>query len=61
MAGRGAAMHLPQEQLAPDMLADLLQRLDRTQLLAMARQARSLALPRAAERVADELDRLVKR
>ena len=61
MAERGAALHLPQEQLSPEALAELLQRLDRAQLLGIANRARSLALPRAAERVADELERLVKR
>jgi len=35
--------------------------LSRTALLAMANQARALARPHAAERVADELERLVSK
>ena len=39
-------------------LIDLLRGLDRAQLLAMAEKARSLSRPRAAARVADEIERL---
>ncbi|HEY4593754.1 MAG TPA: UDP-N-acetylglucosamine--N-acetylmuramyl-(pentapeptide) pyrophosphoryl-undecaprenol N-acetylglucosamine transferase, partial [Thermoanaerobaculia bacterium] len=56
---RGAAWHLPQDQLTPESLATLLSELDRDQLRAMAEQARLLARPQAAARVADQLDRLV--
>ena len=53
-----AAVHLPQAELSPETLADLLRRLDRTRLLQMAQRARTLAQPRAAQRVADEIEHL---
>ena len=59
MAAHGAALHLPQSELAPQRLTDLLRGLTRPALLAMAQKARAIALPRAAERVADELEQLV--
>ena len=59
MAGRGAAHHLPQTELTPERLAAELRGATRANLLAMAERARSLARPRAAARVADELERLV--
>jgi UDP-N-acetylglucosamine--N-acetylmuramyl-(pentapeptide) pyrophosphoryl-undecaprenol N-acetylglucosamine transferase len=59
LARHGAGLHLPQAQLSPATLAAQLQALDRTCLLALAVQARSLARPHAAARVADELDLLV--
>lgn len=59
MAGAGAAVHLPQTELAPQRLADLLRRLTRPALLAMAERARAIALPHAAARVGDEIERLV--
>jgi UDP-N-acetylglucosamine--N-acetylmuramyl-(pentapeptide) pyrophosphoryl-undecaprenol N-acetylglucosamine transferase len=40
-------------------LADLLKTLTRETLLTMATKARALAKPKAAARVADELERLV--
>lgn len=61
MAQHGAAIHLPQTELSSERLADLLAGLDREQLLAMATKAHSLARPRAAARVADEIERLVTR
>jgi len=61
MAARGAAIHLPQGELAPQRLADLLRGLTREALLAMAAKARALAAPRAAQRVADEIEGLVAR
>ena len=61
MAEQGAAVHLPQAELSPQKLATLLQTLDRSQLLQMATQARSLARAHAAARVADELELLVRR
>ncbi|QPF75328.1 undecaprenyldiphospho-muramoylpentapeptide beta-N-acetylglucosaminyltransferase [Roseateles sp. DAIF2] len=60
MAQHGAALHLPQEELSPEGLLALLQGLDREQLLAMAEKARGLARPRAAARVADEIEGMVK-
>jgi UDP-N-acetylglucosamine--N-acetylmuramyl-(pentapeptide) pyrophosphoryl-undecaprenol N-acetylglucosamine transferase len=59
LASHGAGIHLPQSELSPRKLADLLAGLTREALLAMATKARELARPKAAARVADELDRLV--
>jgi UDP-N-acetylglucosamine--N-acetylmuramyl-(pentapeptide) pyrophosphoryl-undecaprenol N-acetylglucosamine transferase len=59
MAARGAAIHLPQNELNPQSLAELLSQLTPRALLAMAEQARLLARPQAAK-VADEIERLVK-
>jgi UDP-N-acetylglucosamine--N-acetylmuramyl-(pentapeptide) pyrophosphoryl-undecaprenol N-acetylglucosamine transferase len=59
MAQHGAAIHLPQTELTPERLAETLRGLTRESLLPMAEKARSLARPRAAARVADELERLV--
>lgn len=61
MAQHGAALHLPQAELTPERLAVLLQGLDRVALQTMAEKAHALARPRAAARVADEIERLVKR
>ena len=61
MAQHGAAVHLPQGELTPERLADLLRGLDRSALLAMAQKAHALARPRAAARVADEIERLVRK
>jgi UDP-N-acetylglucosamine--N-acetylmuramyl-(pentapeptide) pyrophosphoryl-undecaprenol N-acetylglucosamine transferase len=60
MAQHGAALHLPQSDLNPEKLAEVLQGLDRPSLLAMAEKAKALGRPRAAARVADEIERLVK-
>jgi len=59
LAGQGAAIHLPQSELSPRKLAEVLTSLTREALLAMAVKARALAKPHAAGRVADELERLV--
>ena len=59
MAAHGAAIHLPQLELSPQRLADLLRGLTRPALLSMASKARALARPRAAGRVADEIEGLV--
>ena len=59
LAGQGAAIHLPQSEMTPFTLADLLGGLTRDALLNMATKARALARPRAAARVADEIERLV--
>jgi UDP-N-acetylglucosamine--N-acetylmuramyl-(pentapeptide) pyrophosphoryl-undecaprenol N-acetylglucosamine transferase len=61
MAQHGAALHLPQEQLTPEHLAEVLQGLDRDALLAMADKAKALGRPRAAARVADEIESLVRK
>jgi len=59
LADHGAGIHLPQSELSPRKLADLLASLTREALLAMATKARALAQPKAAARVADELEKLV--
>ncbi|HEY4958779.1 MAG TPA: undecaprenyldiphospho-muramoylpentapeptide beta-N-acetylglucosaminyltransferase [Caldimonas sp.] len=59
MASREAAIHLPQSDLSPRRLADLLGSLTREALLTMATKARALARPHAAERVADEIEAMV--
>ncbi|GAB4039238.1 MAG: undecaprenyldiphospho-muramoylpentapeptide beta-N-acetylglucosaminyltransferase [Rubrivivax sp.] len=61
LAGQGAALHLPQSELTPETLARVLRGLTRGQLQGMAEQARALARPQAAARVADEIERLTKR
>ena len=59
LAGQGAATHLPQSELTPRRLADLLLGLTREALLAMATKARALGKPNAAARVADQIEQLV--
>jgi UDP-N-acetylglucosamine--N-acetylmuramyl-(pentapeptide) pyrophosphoryl-undecaprenol N-acetylglucosamine transferase len=61
MAQHQAALHLPQDELTPTRLAETLKNLNRDELLAMAERARHLGRPRAAARVADEIERLVKK
>jgi UDP-N-acetylglucosamine--N-acetylmuramyl-(pentapeptide) pyrophosphoryl-undecaprenol N-acetylglucosamine transferase len=61
MAQHGAALHLPQAEMTAEKLADVLRGLDRTSLLAMADKARALSRPRAAARVADEIESLVNK
>jgi len=58
MARHGAALHLPQSELSPQVLANALSDIDRTRLLEMAERARLLSRPQAAARVADELEKL---
>lgn len=60
MAQHGAALHLPQAELTPQRLFELLQA-PREQWAALADKARSLARPRAAARVADEIEAMVER
>ncbi|MEK8048260.1 undecaprenyldiphospho-muramoylpentapeptide beta-N-acetylglucosaminyltransferase [Ideonella margarita] len=60
MAERGAARHLPQAEMNPQQLAQLLQQMTREQLLAMAQAARGLARPKAAAAVADQIEKMVK-
>lgn len=52
LADAGAALLLPQRELAPQGLARLIQELDRPRLLAMAQRARARAKPEAARVVA---------
>lgn len=53
LADAGAAILLPQDELKPERLAELIRSLDRGRLLAMAEAARRLAKPRATREVAD--------
>ncbi len=59
LASHGACLHLPQAELSPRKLADVIGGLTRQVLLEMAEHARALARPNAAAHVADELERLV--
>jgi UDP-N-acetylglucosamine--N-acetylmuramyl-(pentapeptide) pyrophosphoryl-undecaprenol N-acetylglucosamine transferase len=61
MAQHGAALHLPQAEMTAEKLADVLRGLDRASLMAMADKARALSRPRAAARVADEIESLVNK
>jgi UDP-N-acetylglucosamine--N-acetylmuramyl-(pentapeptide) pyrophosphoryl-undecaprenol N-acetylglucosamine transferase len=61
LAGQGAGMHLPQTELNPGRLAQLLAGLSRDALQAMAAKARALAKPQAAARVADQIEALAPR
>jgi UDP-N-acetylglucosamine--N-acetylmuramyl-(pentapeptide) pyrophosphoryl-undecaprenol N-acetylglucosamine transferase len=61
LAGQGAAWHLPQTELTAQRVADMLAKMTRPTLCAMATKARALARPRAASRVADEIERLAAR
>ncbi|MGY4830627.1 undecaprenyldiphospho-muramoylpentapeptide beta-N-acetylglucosaminyltransferase [Sphaerotilaceae bacterium SBD11-9] len=58
MARQGAGIHLPQTELTPQRLAEMLKSLTREALLNMATKARALARPRAAALVANELEAL---
>jgi UDP-N-acetylglucosamine--N-acetylmuramyl-(pentapeptide) pyrophosphoryl-undecaprenol N-acetylglucosamine transferase len=59
LASHQAAIHLPQAELTPAKLAEVLQSLHRPGLMAMAIRARNLARPHAAQRVADEIEKLM--
>jgi UDP-N-acetylglucosamine--N-acetylmuramyl-(pentapeptide) pyrophosphoryl-undecaprenol N-acetylglucosamine transferase len=63
LAQAGAARMIPSDELTPERLGDLLAELlaDRVGLNAMARAARSLARPDAAEAIGDRLAELVAR
>jgi UDP-N-acetylglucosamine--N-acetylmuramyl-(pentapeptide) pyrophosphoryl-undecaprenol N-acetylglucosamine transferase len=58
LAERGAAVLVPQHELTPQKLADLLRDFTRDALLAMAQKARGVAKPDATQVVADECIRL---
>lgn len=60
LAARGAAIHLPQEELTPEALASLLQAQTREGLAAMAANARALGNPDATVVVADALEHIVR-
>jgi UDP-N-acetylglucosamine--N-acetylmuramyl-(pentapeptide) pyrophosphoryl-undecaprenol N-acetylglucosamine transferase len=61
MARHDAAVHQPQAQLTPHGLAAQLAGLERGALQRMAANARALARPHAAARVADQIERLVRK
>lgn len=56
MAKHDAAIYLPQADMTPKYLAELLQSLSRARLLEMALAARKLAKPNATDAIADELE-----
>lgn len=60
MAGKQAALHVPQTELTPDSLAALLQSLDRAACLKMAQAAYEQGRRDANEAIAQVLERLVK-
>ncbi len=60
MAAAGAAVHLPQAELAPPRLAQALAGLDRAQLAAMADRARAIGRPEATRTVADAIEHLAR-
>lgn len=53
LADRGAALLMPQRELTPQSLADVLRGLTRTKLLDMARAARAAGKPDAVQKVAE--------
>ncbi len=59
LSEHGAAVLLPQGELVPQRLADLLQEMTRARALAMALAARAVAQPAAASRVAQVCAELV--
>ena len=58
MAGRDAAIHLPQSELTPERLAQTLGGLTRERLLAIANAARALGRPDATATVAGVIERV---
>lgn len=58
MANRNAAIHLPQTELTPQRLADLLRNLTRERLLALAEAARTLGKPDATATVAAVIEKV---
>lgn len=58
LSNQGAGIHLPQTELTPQRLAEMLKSLTRDALLNMATKARALARPKAAAHVANELEAL---
>jgi UDP-N-acetylglucosamine--N-acetylmuramyl-(pentapeptide) pyrophosphoryl-undecaprenol N-acetylglucosamine transferase len=58
MAAHDAAIHLPQAEMTPQKLAELLQQLTRERLLELAQSARKLGKPHATEAIADQLEAL---
>jgi UDP-N-acetylglucosamine--N-acetylmuramyl-(pentapeptide) pyrophosphoryl-undecaprenol N-acetylglucosamine transferase len=60
LSSNGAAVLLPENELTPDSLANLLLELTRERLLGMAMKARELAKPNATRIVAEECMEIIK-
>ncbi|MCU0764626.1 MAG: undecaprenyldiphospho-muramoylpentapeptide beta-N-acetylglucosaminyltransferase [Burkholderiaceae bacterium] len=60
MAAQGAALHLPQTELAAGPLAALLGEMRREHLLEMAERARALGRPQATRMVADAIEHIAR-
>jgi UDP-N-acetylglucosamine--N-acetylmuramyl-(pentapeptide) pyrophosphoryl-undecaprenol N-acetylglucosamine transferase len=60
LSERGAALLVPQPELTPERLVELLSGLDRERLLEMARRAREVARPDAASDVADACEAVAR-
>jgi len=60
LSERGAAILLPQHEMNPRHLAEVLQNLSRARALQMAQAARTVAQPAAAQRVAEVCTELAK-
>ena len=60
LADKGAAILLPQTELTPERLAQVIRSLDRAALLQMARNARALGKPEAAKVVAQRCMELAR-
>jgi UDP-N-acetylglucosamine--N-acetylmuramyl-(pentapeptide) pyrophosphoryl-undecaprenol N-acetylglucosamine transferase len=60
LAGKHAAIHMPQSELTAASLAELLGKLSREQLLEYAQAARANAVPNAASKVADEIESVAR-
>ena len=60
MDQHGAAVHLPQSDLSPQKLAEQFTKLNRQDLLVMAKRARGLGRSKSAAAVADAIEALVK-
>ena len=61
LADVGAAEIIQQEALTPELVAELVSRLDRTKLTEMALKAKAMAKPLAAQRVAEVINQVVKK
>jgi UDP-N-acetylglucosamine--N-acetylmuramyl-(pentapeptide) pyrophosphoryl-undecaprenol N-acetylglucosamine transferase len=61
MAKQSAAIHLPQKEMTPESLADLLQSLTRERCLVMAQAAHTIGRRQANDAIADVLEELSNR
>ena len=60
LSDRGAAILLPQQNMTPQHLAELLRELTRERVLEMAQAARATAQPSSAQRVAEACEEVAK-